>query len=301
MDEVLKRDQNFITVLGAITNDSDQDIRMLRVDPITKRLLVSATGISAGVTSLNGLTGAVILAAGSNITLTPVGNTITIASTGGSVSPLTTKGDLYTFTSVDARLPVGTNGQVLSADSGETTGLKWIAAPASGLTVGTTAIASGTTTRILYDNAGVLGEYIVGGGLLASGGTLSASSSVVSGSITITFDGQGGVLTTGQKGGFVPIPYSGTITGWTILSTNGTTGAALSGSITVDSWKSTYASFPPTVANTIWGTKPNLSSQSKNTASGLSIAVTAGDEIGFNVDSATTCVFVTLTLFITKS
>lgn len=41
-DEILKRDQNHITVLGGITDDSDQDIRMLRVDPITKRLLVKA-------------------------------------------------------------------------------------------------------------------------------------------------------------------------------------------------------------------------------------------------------------------
>lgn len=46
-DEILKRDQNFVTVLGGVTDDSDQDIIMLRVDPITKRLLVSAT-ISGG-------------------------------------------------------------------------------------------------------------------------------------------------------------------------------------------------------------------------------------------------------------
>lgn len=38
---------------------------------------------AGGVTSFNTLTGAVTLAAGSNITLTPVGNTITIASSGG--------------------------------------------------------------------------------------------------------------------------------------------------------------------------------------------------------------------------
>lgn len=82
-NEIIKRDQNHVTVLAGITNDSDQDITMLRVDPISKRLLISASGISSGVSSLNGLTGAVILAAGSNITLTPSGNTITIASSGG--------------------------------------------------------------------------------------------------------------------------------------------------------------------------------------------------------------------------
>jgi hypothetical protein len=39
--------------------------------------------ITGLVTSINTLTGAVTLAAGANVTLTPVGNTITIASTGG--------------------------------------------------------------------------------------------------------------------------------------------------------------------------------------------------------------------------
>lgn len=36
-------------------------------------------------------------------------------------------------------------------------------ASSAGLTVGTTTITSGTTTRILYDNAGVLGEYTLTG------------------------------------------------------------------------------------------------------------------------------------------
>lgn len=40
-------------------------------------------------------------------------------------TPLTTKGDLLTFSTVLARLPVGTNGQALLADSTQTTGLKW--------------------------------------------------------------------------------------------------------------------------------------------------------------------------------
>jgi len=71
--------------------------------------------------------------AGTNITLTRNTNgTVTINSTGGGASPLTTKGDLYTYSTVNARLPVGTNGQLLSADSTEPTGLKWVTASGSG-------------------------------------------------------------------------------------------------------------------------------------------------------------------------
>lgn len=44
----------------------------------------------------------------------------------GSASPLTTKGDLYTYDTGDARLPVGTDGYQLVADSSTTTGLKWV-------------------------------------------------------------------------------------------------------------------------------------------------------------------------------
>ena len=44
-------------------------------------------------------------------------------------SPLTTKGDLFTYDTGDQRLPVGTDGQLLSANSATATGLQWIAAP----------------------------------------------------------------------------------------------------------------------------------------------------------------------------
>lgn len=58
------------------------------------------------------------------------------AATAGA-SPLTTKGDVYTYTSADARLAVGTDGYVLTADSAQAAGIKWAAASGgSGLSRG---------------------------------------------------------------------------------------------------------------------------------------------------------------------
>lgn len=51
---------------------------------------------------------------------------------GGTTSPLTTQGDLYTYGTGDTRLPVGTDGQVLVADSGQVTGLNWATLSNSG-------------------------------------------------------------------------------------------------------------------------------------------------------------------------
>src|SRR4029077_13264313 len=53
------------------------------------------------------------------------------AAGGGSTSPLTTKGDVWGFSTVDARIPIGSDNQVLTADSTQALGLKW-ATPSSG-------------------------------------------------------------------------------------------------------------------------------------------------------------------------
>jgi len=60
------------------------------------------------------------------------------------------KGDLIAATAADtpARLAVGTNGTVLTADSAEATGLKWAAAASGGMTLLSTTTLSGTSTNI---------------------------------------------------------------------------------------------------------------------------------------------------------
>lgn len=68
----------------------------------------------------------------------------------GFTSPLTTKGDLFTWDTGNARLPVGTNGQALLADSTTATGLKWGSAASTPnfSLIGTGTTSSGTTVTV---------------------------------------------------------------------------------------------------------------------------------------------------------
>lgn len=166
------------------------------------------------------------------------------------------------------------------------------------------------TDVLVVDNAAKEVELKNGTDLLVysdNGTTVKASIDAATGNITtagriigettilpIVLDGSGSVIATGIKLD-LPVPYNGTITGWDIYSDT-------TGSIVVDCWKDTYANYPPTVADTITGAnKPTLSSATKNTASGLSWAITQGDVIRVNVDSATSVTRVLIALKVTKA
>lgn len=72
---------------------------------------------------------------------------------GGLTSPLTTKGDIWVYGTGDTRLPVGTNGHTLVADSVEATGLKWVA-PAGGGKV--LQVVQGTLTTNITSSSSTL-------------------------------------------------------------------------------------------------------------------------------------------------
>ena len=117
-------------------------------------------------------------------------------------TPLTTKGDLFGFSTVDARIPIGTNGQVLIADSAQTLGLKWgvdpttdVVTTAGDLIYGTAAdtvarLGIGTANQVLRVNSGATApEWATAssGGMTAiQTGTLSSTSVVIS-SIPATY------------------------------------------------------------------------------------------------------------------
>jgi len=109
-------------------------------------------------------------------------------------SPLTTKGDIFTFSTVDARLGVGSDGQVLSLDSAEATGIKWATLPSGGAPTDATYITQTANASLSNEQS----LTAVGAGILSSdaSGVLSA--------VTVQVGSGGTGLTLGTSGG---IPY----------------------------------------------------------------------------------------------
>jgi hypothetical protein len=80
---------------------------------------------------------------------------------GASGSPLTTKGDLYTYSTTDARLPVGTNGQTLTVDSTTATGLKWASAATNTISWTQVGTSSSTGSSVTISSLGSYDQFMI--------------------------------------------------------------------------------------------------------------------------------------------
>lgn len=115
-----------------------------------------------GISNITGL-----IEAGTNITITGDGTSSSpYVINGSEASPLTTKGDIYVYSTANTRLPVGTDGQVLVADSTETTGLKWIDSAGVVNTLRNTSDDSTTAATSLYQMTSTIPvEFRTSGGI----------------------------------------------------------------------------------------------------------------------------------------
>jgi hypothetical protein len=115
----------------------------------TGQILSKASGTDLDYTWIDQNTGDITgVTAGTGISGGGTSGTVTV--TNSMATAIDAKGDLIAGTGADAfaRLGVGSNGQVLTADSGETTGLKWATASSGGETLLSTTTLSGASTTI---------------------------------------------------------------------------------------------------------------------------------------------------------
>jgi hypothetical protein len=125
--------------------------------------------------------------------------------------------------------------------------------------------------------------------------------SASSGEIVINIGNGTSIITTGEKLTarlILPKLFSGTLTGWTLVSDTSST-------TTIDIWKVPYASYPATNANSICGGfEPALSGTDKNTDSDITnwsdLTLSGDDQIGVNVDTNNNAKWILLTLTYTR-
>jgi hypothetical protein len=148
------------TAIAALGQDIDTAFIDLK-GGTTGQLLSKASGTNLDYTWVDPSTGDITgVTAGTGISGGGTSGTVTV--TNSMATAIDAKGDLVVGTGADAfsRLAVGSNNQVLVADSAEATGLKW-ASPSSGMTLIATGTLSGSSTTFSNCFSSTYDSYIV--------------------------------------------------------------------------------------------------------------------------------------------
>jgi hypothetical protein len=171
-----------------------------------------------------------------------------VATRGGTGTGSYTKGDLLaaTGTTALAKLGVGTNGQVLSADSAETTGLKWVAA-----STGTVTSVSSSTAALTVATATTTPALTIRSATTSVNGIVQLSDSVSTTSSTLAATATA-VKTANDLAAAALARTGGVITG--VLEIGATGGLVFEGT-TDDAFETTLTAADPTADRTV--TLPN--------------------------------------------
>ena len=155
-----------ITKANLVTDIAQSDITDLTTDLALKAPLTSPTLVTPniGTPSAGTLTSCTGLPATTGLTATGTKDATTFLRGDDTwavvdASPLTTKGDVYTYDTGNARLAVGTDGEVLKADSSTATGLAWGSGGGGATAVHT---FTNTTTTTYTGTASSFGSVGVG-------------------------------------------------------------------------------------------------------------------------------------------
>jgi len=240
------------------------------------QITAASSGTAGGVTSLSGGTtgitpatatsGAVTLAGTLNIANGGTGQT-TAGAAFNALSPITSTGDLIIGNGANSatRLPIGTNGYVLTSDG--TTAVWSVGSGGSGVTsfsAGTTGLLPSTATTGIVTLSGTLAVANGGTGVTASSGANSvalrdASNNITANAyfngftsvaasgtlITLTVASTPVYLVTGSGGQVIRLPDATTLPLGTIFSFNNNQS---SGAITVNNHSSTLVVSVPSGA-----------------------------------------------------
>lgn len=220
-----------------------------------------------------------------------------IANTAVGATPIDGDGTATTFVQINNLAPGNIITQSTSFIYTNTQGLVSTNSRLSGTTLnGPTTNANVTASQLAgYDSNKVLTNIPTGIGLLLSGGVLTATNqSKTNVILTANISNGGSVIPTGTVQGF---PVSGdawTISGWSI------TAMGTSPTCTIDVWKIANGTALPTVANTIMGTKPALSTGNvieSSTLTAWTTSVAKGDIWGINVDAVSVATNIVFQIF----